>query len=147
MSRCHPIVKHPLVVLTLALAVAVLVPASCGGSSSSGGSAEGLPDIPAKDIEDMTGKKSVTVEAVDNSFEPRYLKVSAGTKIEFTNTGNNAHNVLADDEGAFSDITTGDFGPGATGSVTFGDEGTFGYYCSLHGTPTRGMNGRIIVEG
>ena len=38
-----------------------------------------------------------------------------------------------------------DFDPGDEGAVTFDEVGDFPYYCSLHGTPTKGMIGGIRV--
>ena len=131
--------------LLAVLACSCLVLAGCGdkgsGSSSSG------PKIPAGELVDMTGKKTVTIDAVDNAFQDRYVKVSPGTKVVFKNDGQNPHNVLASDQGAFTDVDTDQFMPGATAEITFDDSGNFPYYCSLHGTPTRGMNAEIIVEG
>jgi plastocyanin len=141
-------VAHALAVTLVAVLVA-LVPAACSdsGGGSASGQVDGLPDVPAKDYQDLTGKKTVTVDAVDNAFQPQYIKVSKGTKVEFTNTGQNPHNVFAADQGAFTDVPVDQFGPGATADVTLDDAGTFPYYCSLHGTAKRGMNGRIIVVG
>lgn len=128
----------------LLLLVAGALVGGCGGDE--GPSTEGLPEVPAADVEDLTGESAVEVSAVDNRYEPQYVKVTAGTTVTFTNDGRNEHNVLAADEGAFPDIPTAEFGPGASGEITFDEPGTYAYYCSLHGTATRGMNGRIIVE-
>jgi len=150
MPRPRPTTTSVAQALAVALVVvlAALVPSACsGGGGSTSGQVDGLPDVPAKDYQDLTGKKTVTVDAVDNAFQPQYIKVSKGTKVEFTNTGQNPHNVFAAEEGAFTDVPVDQFGPGATADVTLDDAGTFPYYCSLHGTAKRGMNGRIIVVG
>ena len=41
-----------------------------------------------------------------------------------------------------------DFQPDDTATITFDEPGVYPYYCSLHGTPSAGMDGRIrVVEG
>lgn len=132
------------VLLAAALSVsAVLVVAGCGDD---GGSAAGLPDVPESEFEDLTGESAVDVAAVDNSFEPRYVRVSPGTEITFTNEGRNPHNVVPSEEGQFETIPTEDLEPGMSASLTFDEPGTYPYFCSLHGTATRGMVGRVVVE-
>jgi plastocyanin len=87
----------------------------------------------------------VTVAVKDNSFEPRNIRVDAGTQIVFELEGFNAHNVLPGVEGTFADITDPDLQAGeATIEVT--EAGDVPYYCSLHGTPTIGMTGYIVAE-
>ncbi len=131
----------------LVLLVLALSAAACGGGSSSSSSGgDDLPAVPAKDFVDETGKKAVTVEAVDNNFDPQYVTVSKGTTITFTNVGRNPHNVVPVEQGAFTPIPTEKFAPGASGTVTLSTPGTYAYYCTLHGSSTRGMAGRIVVE-
>lgn len=127
-----------------AVVVALVAVAGCGDD---GPSSEGLPQVPEAEFEDLTGRTSVDVRALDNVFEPRYVTVSPGTTVTFTNGGRNVHNVLAADEGAFTDIPADAFAPGDKGSITFDTPGTYAYYCSLHGTRDRGMTGRIVVKG
>lgn len=131
---------------TLALLVVplALLVGACGGSSNDGGAAE-LPTIPASQFEDLTSKTVVQVDAVDNAFEPRYITIKPGTKVEWTNTGRNPHNVVPVEEGQFRAIPVTSFQSGQSATVTFDEPGTYPYYCSLHGTPSRGMNGRIVV--
>ncbi|MFZ4518807.1 MAG: cupredoxin domain-containing protein [Microthrixaceae bacterium] len=133
----------------LLLVVVATLAVACGGgssSSSSSGGDDGLPKVPAKDFVDETGKKAVTVEAVDNNFDPQYVTVSKGTTITFTNAGRNPHNVVPVEQGAFSPIPTEKFAPGDSGTITLSSPGTYAYYCTLHGAATRGMAGRIVVE-
>lgn len=120
----------------------VLVAGACGGDDA----ASDLPEVPASEFEDLTGETKVGVDAVDNAFEPRYIRISPGTEVEFTNAGRNPHNVVPSEEGQFETIPTDDLQPGDSASLTFDDPGTYPYYCSLHGTATRGMIGRIVVE-
>lgn len=131
------------------LVAAAALAAGCGGgssSSSSSGGAADLPEVPAKDFVDETGRKAVTVEAVDNNFDPQYVKVSKGTTITFSNVGRNPHNVVPVEQGAFTPIPTEKFAPGDSGTVTLNTPGTYAYYCTLHGAAARGMAGRIVVE-
>ncbi|MCZ7631783.1 MAG: plastocyanin/azurin family copper-binding protein [Microthrixaceae bacterium] len=92
-----------------------------------------------------TGESEVTVDAVDNNFKPKYIEISKGTAVNFVNEGRNVHNVLPVEEGAFKPIDADDFDPGDDGTITFDKTGDFPYYCSLHGTKTKGMIGGIRV--
>lgn len=127
--------RLPLLVAPV-LAGALLV--TCGSSGSS-------VSLDGKDFVDRTGRKAVTIEAVDNNFEPQYVEVSSGTKVTFTNAGHNRHNVIAVDDG-FSTIETDQFTPDDSVTITFSKPGDYPYYCSLHGTPTKGMIGGLRVE-
>ena len=49
--------------------------------------------------------------------------------------------------GAFNEISPDDFQPGDEGTITFTVPGDYPYYCSLHGTPTKGMIGAVRVIG
>jgi plastocyanin len=86
------------------------------------------------------------VDAIDNSFRPGEVKVAAGTEVVWTNAGRHAHNVLpveGDEWGAEAEA----FGPGDTYQHRFTEPGTYAYYCSLHGTTTKGMVGTLVVTG
>ena len=93
----------------------------------------------------MTGEAQITIEAKDNKFEPQFVTVSPGTEITFVNEGRNPHNVIPVEKDEFEAITTEDFQPDDSGMLSFPDTGDFPYYCSLHGTPSAGMDGRIRV--
>jgi plastocyanin len=121
--------------------VAVLALAGCGDGA--GGSSE--VDLSGTKFTDMTARDEVVVDAVDNSFKPRYIEVKAGTTVTFRNDGRNPHNVLAVEKGAFEDIQTEDFKPKAEAAITFDEPGDFPYYCSLHGSKTKGMTGAVRV--
>ena len=87
----------------------------------------------------------VTVDARDNVYVEQFIEVKKGTTITWENTGRNRHNVLPDDEGDFTEVPADELDPGMKASVTFDKVGEFGYYCSLHGTATKGMFGAIKV--
>ena len=133
-----------LVVLFTALA---LVGCSDDGSDSGsdGGALEGLPEVADSEYEDATGQDAVDIDVRDNTFRPENVTVSAGTEITFTNNGRAPHNALPVEEGAFEDVATDQLQPGDAATRTFDEPGDYPYYCSLHGTPSRGMVGRIRV--
>ncbi len=87
-----------------------------------------------------TGVTAVAVE--DNVFEPAQVTVSVGTRVGWTNEGQNPHTVTAND-GSFD---SGNLDPGRTTSATFDEPGSFPYYCQIHGSPGSGMAGTVIVQ-
>ena len=95
---------------------------------------------------DFTGFDTVALDIQDNAFTQRVVVVKAGTEITWTNQGRNEHNVRPSIEGAFEPISTLDLAEkGDSASITFDEPGDFPYFCSLHGTATRGQTGRVIV--
>jgi plastocyanin len=123
------------------LTVAVLALAGCGGGDDGSGGV----DLSGTKFTDMTAQDEVVVDAVDNSFKPRYIEITAGTTVTFRNDGRNPHNVLAVEKGAFEDIDTEDFKPKVEAEITFDEPGDVPYYCSLHGSKTKGMTGAVRV--
>ena len=131
------------VVSVLALAVA-----ACGSSSGT----------KAVKVVDLRGKASgqypeVGVKAIDNKFDAQAIRINPGTTVKWTNDGRNSHNVMPaqanQDFGAkfrakFG-IGTESFAPGKTYEFKFERAGTFDYYCTIHGSATKGMIGKIIV--
>ncbi len=89
---------------------------------------------------------SADVRAIDNTFRPAEVEVEAGTEVVWTNGGRVEHNVLPA-EGEDWGVEADAFAPGDEFSHRFTEPGTYGYYCSLHGTPTKGMVGTIVVTG
>jgi len=133
----------------IGLSLALLLGA-CGddGDTGSDGAPSGLPEVADSEYQDATGEDAVEVDVRDNTFKPQYLTVSPGTEVTFTNNGRNPHNALPVEEGAFEEIPVGELQPDDSASRTFDEPGEYPYYCSLHGTPTRGMVGRIrVTEG
>ncbi|NLA34259.1 MAG: hypothetical protein GX868_01055 [Actinobacteria bacterium] len=102
-------------------------------------------DVASEDFEDRSGVDTVDISVVDNSFEPRWVIVSAGSTVRWTNNGRNHHNIVAEPEGTFVGIDHEQFPNGSVHTVTFGEPGDFAYFCSLHGTPRNGQNGVIRV--
>ena len=85
------------------------------------------------------------VQAIDNTFRPETLTVAAGTEVVWTNDGRNEHNVLSVDDDAEWGAQVTDFEPGDVYRHRFTEPGTYEYYCSLHGTKTKGMVGSVVV--
>ena len=63
----------------------------------------------------------------------------------FRNDGRNDHNVIPIDPTSFAAIEADQFEPGTEKAITFPKPGDYPYYCSLHGTKTKGMIGAIRV--
>ncbi len=146
-------VRSIAVVVTIGVA---LVVAACGGDGSSGAgsassgepttsTASAAPSVPESDYVDLTGSTSVEIDALDNKFKPQYATVKVGTAVTFKNDGRSVHNVLPVTEGAFPPIEADAFQPDDEVTVTFDEPGLVPYYCSLHGTTTKGMVGGLRV--
>jgi len=141
----------------LIIAAATAVTAGCGSgepatpmteaataTSAPAGQAAG-PDLSTATFADLTDDTSVAVQARDNAFVKPYIEVRAGTKVTFTNRGRNQHDVQPVTKGSFAPIPATDFQPTDSDEITFELPGDYSYYCSLHGTPTKGMIGAIRV--
>jgi len=136
-------------VLVLVAALPILV-ASCGGGSGE----DAKKTVPTANAVDDTGLSDVGVVTTGNTFRDSTIRVDAGTIVRWSNGSSARHNILDASEG-WSDATPapGDFGVDAdtfdaTGEYSFAFDapGTYAYYCSIHGAPTVGMTGTVIVE-
>ncbi len=81
------------------------------------------------------------VSVKDDSFDPTSKTVSVGASVSWQWTGTHQHNVtwvVASTNSATQ--TTGTF------MRTFSTAGSYVYYCTIHGTPTGGMMGTIVVQ-
>ena len=138
----HPLTRHRGAARAAALVVAggLLLAGGCG--KNSGASMADGPSPSETLAPVQTG--AVKVVAIDNYFKDDVVTVTAGSKVVWTNTGRNDHNVRATDGGDFA-VETKDFHPGASATVTFSTPGTYHYYCTIHGTADKGMTGTIQV--
>ena len=97
------------------------------------------------------GAQAADVIVSDNFYMPETLTVQAGSTVLWEQQGDLPHNVTADDDSWGSHPACAPFIPGTcmadgdTYSRAFPQPGTFGYYCTLHGTPGNGMAGTIRV--
>ncbi len=105
--------------------------------------------IPEKAV-DLTGLSSVTVIIEDNSFSERIIVVSPGTVITWVNEGRNTHNVTPAaknlEPGWFPPLNEDLLFPQGSATLTFDELGAYPYYCTFHGTATRGQTGQVIVR-
>lgn len=77
-------------------------------------------------------------------FEPATLTVAPGTAVSFV-WQNGFHDIIATGVPTFTGVPVG-ADPPKTHQFTFSAAGTYSYYCSIHGTPTSGMRGTVIVQ-
>lgn len=108
----------------------------------------GNVDLSEAEWVDLTEEDAVLIQVRDNQFVPSHFVVAAGTPITIRNVGRNEHNALpvADTE-PFEPIEVEEFAPQAEVEMTFSDPGEYPYpfYCSLHGTTSKGMVGAVRV--
>jgi plastocyanin len=96
------------------------------------------PAAPAAPSPSAAGGDSVTAVVQDFMFRPARIEIAAGTTIVWTNGGQVAHTVTAED-GSFD---TGPIEAGRRRPVTFSTPGTFRFHC----TPHPFMRGEIVVR-
>ena len=94
------------------------------------------PTIPASPA--AAGADSVTAVVQDFIFRPTRIEIAAGTTIVWTNGGQVAHTVTAED-GSFD---TGPIEAGQRRAMTFSTAGTFPFHC----TPHPFMRGEVVVR-
>lgn len=88
-------------------------------------------------------RATITIPPNGTSFSPSTVTVDPGESVCWTWTGTSAqHNVKADD----GSYTSGPAEDQGTFQRTFATPGTYGYYCQVHGSPTAGMRGTIVVR-
>jgi len=124
------------------LAVAALFLAL--GACSSGSSAPAVSPLQRAIRRAAVTPAPAAITVADDVFEPKLIKVRADSDITFTNTGHRLHDVIPVDGGGFR-ITTDELRPGVSKTVRVAAPGTYRYFCSIHGTATRGMRGTIVV--
>jgi plastocyanin len=129
--------------LALAVLLPVLAFGACGGGDDDDAASDagGATTTSAAAKGDDSGAAPATgdkVEIVDFAFKPGDLKVTAGTKVTFTNEDGFAHTVTAKDK-AFD---SGNLDQGDTFEHTFAEAGTFEYRCAIHNS----MTGKVVVS-
>jgi plastocyanin len=136
-----------------ALAIGILLAASAWGQHhhpmdmSSGAKVDYEPTPGGGDPNPPQGCSGVdakfTINETTMTFSPPTLTVDAGQPVCWTWSGTSvAHNIKADD-GSF---TSGAPSDRATFQRTFNSPGSFGFHCQVHGAPTGGMHGVVIVR-
>jgi plastocyanin len=85
----------------------------------------------------VSEEQAVTIDVVDNDYEPRDLTIRPGTEVTWKFKGDLPHTVT-DPDGRFD---SGTLGPGSEFVMTFADPGEYFYYCVLH----HAMQGTVTV--
>ena len=122
------------------LAVALLVAAAACGSGGSSYSTSPNPN-PSPSPSGRTTSASMSGTA----FHPAVDTVAAGASVTWTNHDGFNHTVTSA-PGSGDSFASGAVPGGTTFSHTFSTPGTYTYYCTIHGTPTTGMRGVIVVQ-
>jgi plastocyanin len=138
MSQVHDLAGRATVVLASALAV-VVAGAGCASTSSASSTPTNSPVTLAP-----VRSGTVKISARDNSFIQDKVTVALGSTVVWTNDGRNDHNIVAVGDTPFH-VETANFGPKATYEYVPRTPGTYRYYCSIHGTDTKGMPGTVQV--
>jgi plastocyanin len=79
-----------------------------------------------------------------NRFDPANVTIPVGTTVTWTWVGG-FHDVSSGGNPTF-DGSGAPVSPPNTFSHTFNSRGTYEYFCSVHGSPTSGMRGTIVVQ-
>jgi plastocyanin len=135
---------------TSATRVAVVLVALAVLAGACGGDDDGGTDDPYGEIVDLREQVSgaypeVRVAVKDNEFIPRAIRINPGTTVEWVNEGRSDHNILRIEDLDGFGVETDDFAPGDSYEFRFDQPGVYRYWCSLHGTETRGMVGMVVV--
>ena len=121
---------------------------------------DGSPSAPSSSPSDSLGgvgsgteMPTASVKVIDTDFRVGTLTVSAGTKVVWTQVGDQPHSVSANDKSfdsspGCSPIRSDEcLGEGDIFKHEFVEPGTYEYYCRVHGLPDgTGMVGTVIVE-
>ncbi|HSK81591.1 MAG TPA: Calx-beta domain-containing protein [Thermoanaerobaculia bacterium] len=131
----------------LALGFLLAVSASAQHHHVMGGKVDYDPDPSGGDPNPPEGcqgvQAKINISSNGTIFSPATITVDAGQPVCWTWSGTSStHNVKADD-GSF---TSGP--PGGRGNFqrTFDTPGTYSYHCQVHGSPTAGMRGTVVVR-
>jgi len=117
-------------IVPLLLASGLLWTLGCGSSSSTSPSTSG---------------HTTSLVMSGSAFSPAIDTVAVGANVTWTNQDGMAHTVNSA-PGAPSAFASGSVAGGGTYSHVFATAGTYQYYCMIHGTPTSGMRGTIVVQ-
>ena len=112
---------------------------ACGGSSpvisdpfGGGGGNGGAGPAPTN-----------AVSVRDHAFEPARISVSRSDVVVWTWNGLAEHNVTWVEPGLVDSPTQAD---GTHEARMPAVPGEFGYYCTIHGSPSAGMRGTVVVQ-
>jgi plastocyanin len=97
------------------------------------------------DAESSVPSAVIMISTIDNGFQPGRVETVVGTEVIWTNNGRTEHDIVSSNSGGWG-VTRDSFQPGAVYRNRFVEPGMYRYYCSVHGTPDRGMVGLLVVE-
>lgn len=120
-------------VVTLALLAGI---SACGGSSGYGSSTG--PGGGG-------GSRTLSLSMSGSAFSPSLDSIAAGSTVTWANHDGFAHTVTSA-PGSPDAYNSGNVVGGNTFQHMFATAGTYVYYCTIHGTPTSGMRGTIVVR-
>ena len=126
--------ERRLVLLSLSLAFATAVLASCFSERDAAGPVEGECRFPVG--EDIPGSTIIVIRGF--AFGPGEVRVRAGDRVTWINCDEDGHTSTADG----GEWTSPLLAPGDAFTQTFATPGEFGYHCEPHSF----MTGRIVVE-
>jgi plastocyanin len=125
----------PMIAFTLLLGAA-----ACGGGA--GGSYSTSPN-PAPGPLPSSNTTSPSMNGA--AFSPAIDTVAAGSTVTWTNHDGFNHTVNSV-PGSSEVFSSGAVSSGTSYAHTFSTAGRYDYYCTIHGTPTSGMRGTIVVR-
>lgn len=129
--------RNSVYIVLSALAILVLLVASCAGEEATPTPAPTPTPTPAPTATPISGE--VSLDAVDFAFNPSTVTITVGTKVTWTNTGNLIHTVTASGQFDSRDLSTNQ-----SFSQVFDTPGTYEYVCIYH--VGLGMTGKVIVQ-
>jgi plastocyanin len=92
---------------------------------------------------DGTPAATTSVSVNDDFFDPQDIAVASGATVTWTWVGGNPHNVTWVSASLANSATQS----AGSHSVTMPSAaGQRDYYCTIHGTPTSGMRGSVLVQ-
>jgi plastocyanin len=136
-----------------ALAVALLAAVLAVSCSGSGGSDRAEP-AEFRNVVDMRSRAAgsypeVHVTVKDNDFVPAAIRINPGTTVSWKDDGRSPHDIVpadaSQDFGKTFGVDADKFKPGDEYEFRFDTPGVYRYYCSLHGSKSKGMIGEIVV--
>lgn len=86
-----------------------------------------------------TSSSEVVVNIRNLAFNPKILKIKAGTKVTWINDDPMAHTIASDSDNILNSPT---LSSGQSFNFTFNNIGTTNYHCNIH----KSMQGVVIVE-
>jgi plastocyanin len=96
----------------------------------------------AKNDDEKSEAKPITVTMKSMSYEPKKLKIYVGDSVVWTNKAFTTHTATSDDDG--KTFNTGEVERGKSSKpVTFATAGEFEYHCKIHG---KAMHATIVVK-